>query len=62
MSGFINIPDIITNKYNFCPLSKTWYEEEVDTETTKTIRFARRKDHTGVLIRINKAEFFEANP
>ncbi len=62
MAGFINIPDIIANDYNFVPLPRTWYEKEVDTDETQTIRFARRKDHTGILIQINKAEFFEANP
>lgn len=61
MSGFIKIPDILANDYNLTPLNRTWYEEEVDADTTKTIRFAKRSDHTGVLIRINKAEFFEAN-
>jgi len=45
--------------YNLCPLPKTWYEEEVDTETTKTIRFAKRSDHTGILIKIDKAEFYK---
>ncbi len=45
--------------FNLCPLPKTWYEEEVDTETTKTIRFARRKDHTGILVKIDKAEFLK---
>ena len=45
--------------YRMCPLDKTWYEEEVDTETTKTIRFAKRSDHTGILFRIDKAEFYK---
>lgn len=45
--------------YNMCPLDKTWYEEEVDTETTRTIRFAKRSDHTGILIKIDKAEFYK---
>ncbi len=45
--------------YRLCPLPKTWYEEEVDTETTKTIRFAKRSDHTGILIKIDKAEFYK---
>lgn len=62
MAGFINIPDILANDWNLCPLPRTWYEKEVDTDETQTIRFARRRDHTGVLIRIDKAEFFEANP
>lgn len=44
---------------NFTPLKKTWYEEEVDTETTRTIRFAKRSDHTGILFKINKHEFFD---
>ena len=43
--------------YNFCPASKTWYEEEVDTDTTRTLRFSRRSDHTGLLIQIDKAGF-----
>ena len=59
--GFIIIPDILANEWNLTPLQKTWYEEEVDASTTKTIRFAKRSDHTGVLIRINKAEFYDAN-
>ncbi len=44
--------------YNLCPLDKTWYEEEVDTETTKTIRFAKRSDHTGILVKIDKTKFY----
>lgn len=44
--------------FNFCPLDKTWYEEEVDTEATRTIRFAKRSDHSGILFKINKAEFY----
>lgn len=44
---------------NFCPLDKTWYEEEVDTETTRTIRFAKRSNHTGILFKIDKAEFYD---
>lgn len=62
MSGFINIPDIIANGWNLMPLDKTWYEEENDEAETKTIRFAKRSDHSGILIKINKAAFFEANP
>lgn len=46
--------------YNLCPLDKTWYEEDVDTETTRTIRFAKRSDHTGLLVKIDKAGFFSA--
>lgn len=45
--------------YNMCPLPKTWYEEEVDTEPTRTIRFAKRSDHTGILIKIDKAKFYK---
>lgn len=45
--------------YNFTPLSKTWYEEEVDTETTRTIRFAKRSDHTGILFKIDKHAFYD---
>lgn len=59
---FINIPNIIANVQNFLPLKKTWYEEEIDATETKTLRFAKRLDGTGVLIQINKAEFFEENP
>lgn len=44
--------------YNLCPLDKTWYEEEVDTETTRTLRFAKRSDHTGLLVQIDKAGFY----
>lgn len=56
--------------YNMCPLPKTWYEEEFDNPeprwendtyipATRTIRFAKRSDHTGILIQINKAEFLK---
>lgn len=58
---FINQPDIIANDYNFTPLPRTWYHEEVDTVTTRTYRFAKRSDHTGVLIQVNNAEFYDAN-
>ena len=44
--------------YNLTPLPKTWYEEQVDTETTRTIRLAKRSDHTGLLVQINKAGFY----
>ena len=44
--------------YNLAPLSKTWYEEEVDTATTRTLRFAKRSDHTGLLVKIDKAGFY----
>ena len=57
--AFINIPETLAIDWNLAPLEKTRYEEEVDEDETKTIRFARREDHTGVLIRINKAEFFD---
>lgn len=43
--------------YNLTPLPKTWYEEEFDCETTRTIRFAKRSDHTGLLVQIDKAGF-----
>lgn len=59
--SFLNTADILANEYNFTPLPRTWYEEESDTEQLKTIRFAKRVGHTGVLIRINKSEFYEAN-
>lgn len=44
---------------NFTPLPKTWYEEQVDTETTRTIRFAKRSDHTGILFKIDKHAFYD---
>lgn len=44
--------------YNLTPLPKTWYEEEFDCETTRTIRFAKRSDHTGLLVQIDKAGFY----
>ena len=44
--------------YNMCPLPKTWYEEEFDCETTRTLRFAKRSDHTGLLIQIDKSGFY----
>jgi len=44
---------------NMAPLDKTWYEEEVDTETTRTFRFAKRSDHTGILIKIDKHAFYD---
>lgn len=59
--SFINIPDIIANEMSFMPLPKTWYEEEFDEDTTKTIRFSQRRTHSGVLIRIIKSEFYAAN-
>ena len=58
---FINIPNTLANEYNFTPLPKTWYEWEVATETTRTYRFAKRTDHTGVLIKVNLNEFKQAN-
>lgn len=57
----INMPDIIANDYNFVPLPRTWYEEEVDTILTRTLRFSNRSDHTGILIKINTPEFYETN-
>lgn len=44
--------------YNLAPLEKTWYEEEIDTETTRTLRFAKRSDHTGLLVQIDKSGFY----
>lgn len=58
---FINQPDIIANDWRFAPLPRTWYEEEVDTVATRTFRFAKRSDHTGILLKIDKAEFYTAN-
>ncbi|MBA7696616.1 hypothetical protein ES703_105266 [subsurface metagenome] len=57
---FVNQADIIANDWNFVPLPNTWYEEEFDTVATRTFRFAKRSDHTGILIKINNAEFYEA--
>lgn len=58
--AFINIPDIISDDYGFLPLDRTWYEVEVVTPTTETFRFAKRSDHSGVLIQINMDKFLEA--
>ena len=44
--------------YNLAPLENTWYEEEVDTPTTRTIRLAKRSDHTGLLVQIDKSGFY----
>ena len=55
----INEPSIIANDLNLVPLARTWYEKEVEASTTRTFRFAKRTDHTGVLIRINTAEFLD---
>lgn len=44
---------------NFTPLPKTWYEEEVDTESTRTLRYAKRQDHTGILFKIDKHAFYD---
>lgn len=46
--------------HNFCPLAKTWYHHESDFITHDTYRFARRRDHTGVLIKMNIEEFYES--
>lgn len=58
---FIKIPDILANDYNFTPLDRTWFEVEFVSLPSETIRFAKRTDHTGILIQINKAEFYDAN-
>lgn len=58
---FMNIPNLLAGDVGVVSAGKVWYEEESDLDETKTIRFAARVEHTGVLIRINKAEFFEAN-
>ncbi len=55
------MPDILANDYNFTPLPRTWYEEEVDLDDSRTIRFAKRTDHTGVLIQVDKDAFYQAN-
>ncbi|MBA7580469.1 hypothetical protein ES708_22361 [subsurface metagenome] len=55
------MPDILANDYNFTPLPRTWYEEEFDIVTSRTIRLAKRSDHTGVLVQVNTAEFYDAN-
>ena len=57
---FINIPEIISKDYGFLPLDRTWYEAEVVTPTTETFRFAKRTDHTGILIQIDMDEFLKA--
>lgn len=59
--SFINIPNTLANEYNFTPLPKTWYEEQVDTVVTRTYRFAKRSDHTGILIKIETDPFYQAN-
>lgn len=53
------MPDVLANEYNLTPVPKTWYEEEVDLAATRTIRFANRSDHTGVLVQVNKDEFYQ---
>ncbi len=58
MAGFENMFDTIANVWNLTPLDRTWYEDEFNTDETKTIRFAKRSDHTGVLVQVNLAEFF----
>lgn len=61
MAGAINIPNIVANDYKFIVLADSWYEEEFDDVDTLTLRFSRRRDHTGVLIKINTTEFLKAN-
>lgn len=58
---FINMYNIIANEWNFCPLPKTWWELEVHTRDTKTVRFSRRADHTRIIFQIDKLEFFKMN-
>jgi len=60
MAGFVNIPEVLSKDYNFLPLEKTWYEQEVTTDPTTTFRFAKRRDHSGVLIQINNADFLDS--
>ena len=55
---FINIPNLLATEHRFAPLPKTWYEEQVDTDPTKTIRFAKRSDHTGLIVKIDKLIFY----
>lgn len=57
----INMPDVLANEYNLVPLPKTWYEEQVDLVISRTIRFANRSDHTGVLVQVDTDEFYLAN-
>lgn len=59
--SFINMPDILANEYNFTPLPKTWYHEEVDTVITRTYRFAKRTDHTGILIKVDTDLFYQTH-
>lgn len=58
---FINIPNLLTDDVGVVSAGRVWYEEESDLDETKTIRFAARVEHTGVLVKINKADFFDAN-
>lgn len=55
----VNEPNELANVMNLLPLDKTWYEKEVEADTTRTFRFAKRSDHSGVLIRINKSEMLD---
>ncbi len=55
----VNMPSILATGYNFTPVPRTWYEEEVDLDSSRTIRFANRSDHTGVLVQVDKADFYE---
>ena len=55
------MPDVLANEYNLVPLPKTWYEEQVDLVISRTIRFANRSDHTGVLVQVDTDEFYLAN-
>ena len=53
--------EIIAATYNFTPLPRTWYESEFEDSTFHTLRFAKRTDHTGCLIKYNKTELFDEN-
>ncbi len=59
--AFINVPQILATGYNFTPLPRTWYEFETENPPLQTIRFAKRTDHTGVLIQFNRQDVIEEN-
>ena len=56
----VSATNVIAADYNFCPLDRTWYEREVESQSGTTFRFAKRTDHTGVLVQIDWAEFLTA--
>lgn len=58
--GAVNIPLSIANDFPLPLRNKLWYERESVTDTTQTFRFAKRSDHTGILIKIDTQEFLES--